>query len=445
MADNSKIIWDYFKAKGLTNEGIAGLMGNLHAESGLDPQNLQNSFEKRLGMTDITYTQKVDSGTYKNFVKDGAGYGLAQWTYWSRKQGLFDFCKAKNKSIGDLLTQLDFLYQELTTSYSQLLKILKSNTSVQTTSNEVLFKFERPADQGKAVQQKRLSYSLTFYEKYAGGGQQLPVTSVSANSPLATYIQLSPNCTKPRNHVIDTITIHCVVGQLTAKQICGLFASSSAGASCNYAVGKDGSIGLCVEEKDRSWCTSSQSNDHRAITIEVASDTKHPYKVTDAALNALINLIADVCQRNNIKQLLWHGDKSLMGQVDKQNMTVHRWVKITNKTTGKSYYKACPGDYLYNLHGDIAARVNVLLGAVPAEQEEEEMTQEQFNKMMDNYLAQLAQQPTTWAGPQMAWAKEHGIIKGDNTGNDMPLKFCSRQEVVTMLQRVVDGLKVDLK
>lgn len=103
-----------------------------------------------------------------------------------------------------------------------------------------------------------------------------------------------------------------------------------------------------MEEQDRSWCSSSRSNDHRAITIEVASDTKHPYKVTDQALAALIDLLVDICRRNGIKALLWKGDKSLIGQVDKQNMTVHRW--FANK--------ACPGDYLYNLHPQIAAQVN---------------------------------------------------------------------------------------
>ena len=176
-----------------------------------------------------------------------------------------------------------------------------------------------------------------------------------SNSPLVTYTKISPNKTSPRNHKIDTISIHCVVGQFTAKQIVSMSHfvkyDPTNGSSCNYAVGCDGSIGLCVDEKDRSWCTSSRSNDHRAITIEVASDTKHPYTVTDAAYKALIKLLVDICKRNGIKELKWRGDKSLIGQVDKQNMTVHRWFAA----------KACPGDYLYNLHGQIAKEVNALL------------------------------------------------------------------------------------
>lgn len=114
-----------------------------------------------------------------------------------------------------------------------------------------------------------------------------------------------------------------------------------------------------MEEKDRSWCSSSRANDNRAVTIEVASDTAHPYKVTDQALAALVDLLVDICRRNGIKALLWKGDKSLIGQVNKQNMTVHRW--FANK--------ACPGDYLYNLHGQIAKQVNERLGAAPAEPE----------------------------------------------------------------------------
>lgn len=150
-----------------------------------------------------------------------------------------------------------------------------------------------------------------------------------SNSSLVSYTKISPNKTSPRNHKIDTISIHCVVGQLTAKEILNVsnFVKYDAkrGSSCNYAIGRDGSIGLGVEEKDRSWCTSNKSNDHRAITIEVASDTKHPYAVTNAAYKALINLLVDICQRNKIKELKWKADKSLIGNTDKQNMTVHRW------------------------------------------------------------------------------------------------------------------------
>lgn len=175
-----------------------------------------------------------------------------------------------------------------------------------------------------------------------------------SNSPLVQYTKISPNRTSPRNHVIDTVTIHIVVGQVTVERLGDIFASRAREASSNYGIGFDGKIGMYCEEKDRSWCSSSAANDNRAITIEVASDTFHPYKVTDAAYKSLINLLVDICKRNpHIGTLKWQGNKALIGQVDKQNMTVHRWFAA----------KSCPGDYLYNLHPQIASEVNAILGA----------------------------------------------------------------------------------
>lgn len=172
-----------------------------------------------------------------------------------------------------------------------------------------------------------------------------------SNSPLVNYTRISPNKNSPRNHEIDTITIHCIVGQLSAESMGDWFAKESTQASSNYCVDKDGRIGLFVDEGDRSWCTSSRANDHRAITIEVACDKTHPYTVNDKAYNALINLVYDICKRNNIKRLLWKNDKDLIGQVDKQNMTIHRWFSNT----------ACPGQWLFQHHFDIANKVNALL------------------------------------------------------------------------------------
>jgi hypothetical protein len=194
------------------------------------------------------------------------------------------------------------------------------------------------------------------------------------NSPLVDYIKISPNKTSPRNHKIDTITIHCVVGQCSVEALGSLFSSTSSKSSSNYGIGYDGKIGMYVEEKDRSWCSSNAANDHRAITIEVASDTKHPYAVNDKAYNALIELLVDICKRNDIKELKWKGDKSLIGQINKQNMTVHRW--FANK--------ACPGDYLYERHSDIANKVNRKLNNVTTPEENipkednKPVTQEKF-------------------------------------------------------------------
>lgn len=172
------------------------------------------------------------------------------------------------------------------------------------------------------------------------------------NSSLVTYTNITKNKTSPRTHAIDTITIHCIVGQWTAKQGCDYFATTNRQCSANYVVGKDGSIGLSVDEKDRSWCSSNAANDHRAITIEVASDATAPYAVTDGAYNALIKLVADICKRNGIKQLVWSTNKTdRVNHNNGCNMTVHR--DYANKS--------CPGEYLYERHGKIAEAVNALL------------------------------------------------------------------------------------
>lgn len=173
-----------------------------------------------------------------------------------------------------------------------------------------------------------------------------------SNSPLVNYIGKSKHKTSPRNHVIDTFSIHCFVGQVTAKSGCNCKNfTNEKGGSCNYVVGYDGSIGLCVDEIDRSWCSDSPSNDHRAITIEVASDTKAPYAVTQEAYNALLDLLTDCCKRNGIKRLIWFGNKERTLAYQRQEgeacLTVHRWFAS----------KSCPGDYLYNLHGQIADEV----------------------------------------------------------------------------------------
>lgn len=180
-----------------------------------------------------------------------------------------------------------------------------------------------------------------------------------SNSPLVTYTNLTKNHSGKRNHAIDRITIHVIVGQWTAKQGCDYFANTPRQSSCNYMVGKDGSIGLSVEECNRSWCSSSSANDHRAITIETASDMTHPYAVTDKAYAALLDLVTDICKRNGKKKLLWFGDKektlAYEPAADEMVMTVHRW--FANK--------ACPGEYLYSRHAAIAEEVTRRLSGKP--------------------------------------------------------------------------------
>ena len=207
-----------------------------------------------------------------------------------------------------------------------------------------------------------------------------------SNSSLVSHIRISPNRTSPRNHAIDTITIHCVVGQVTVERLGEIFAPTSRKASCNYGIGKDGRIGMYCEEKDRSWCSSNAANDHRAITIEVASDTTHPYAVNDKAMASLINLCVDICKRNNIKKLVWSTNKNeRVIHLNGCNMTVHRDYAA----------KSCPGEYLYNKHSYIANEVNKRLNVVEPTQK---TSQEQFiediakyvNKHREKYNIQVA-------------------------------------------------------
>ncbi len=176
-----------------------------------------------------------------------------------------------------------------------------------------------------------------------------------SNSPLVRSTLLSPNHSGLRGRSIDRITPHCVVGQLSAEDICGLFTSPERQASCNYAIGTDGAIGLCVDEGNRSWCSSSSANDRRAVTIECASDKTDPYAMNEAVYNALVALCVDICKRNGKSKLLWLVDKSkTLAYQPKENemiLTVHRW--FANKS--------CPGPWLYERLGALAETVTARL------------------------------------------------------------------------------------
>ena len=173
---------------------------------------------------------------------------------------------------------------------------------------------------------------------------------------MVSYTRLSPNHSGQRTHSIDRITPHCVVGQLSAESICGCFISPSRQASCNYGIGTDGKVSLCVEEKNRSWCSSSNANDQRAVTIECASDKTEPYAMNSKVYDSLIKLCTDICKRNGKRKLLWLGDRNktlnYTPKSDEMVLTVHRW--FANKS--------CPGGWLYARLGDLAAKVTAALG-----------------------------------------------------------------------------------
>ena len=189
------------------------------------------------------------------------------------------------------------------------------------------------------------------------------------NSKLVSYTKLSPNHSGQRTHSIDRITPHCVVGQLSCENICGCFTSPSRQASCNYGIGKDGRISLCVEEKNRSWCSSSNANDQRAVTIECASDMSEPYAMNSAVYNSLVKLCVDICKRNGKKKLLWLGSKDkTLNYTPKSGemvLTVHRW--FANKS--------CPGNWLYSRLGELATNVTTELSGSTSSNDKKPVTQ----------------------------------------------------------------------
>ena len=239
---------------------------------------------------------------------------------------------------GSVIGYFDFIN---TPNYANLKGVTDPRTYLENIRSDVYATSLKYVDKVMAVIEK---YDLTKYDK------EVNIMGYT-NSPLVAYTKLSPNHSGQRTHSIDRITPHCVVGQLSAESICGCFTSKDRQASCNYGIGTDGRVSLCVEEKNRSWCSSSGSNDQRAITIECASDKTAPYAMNSKVYASLINLCVDICKRNGKKKLLWFGDKNKTlnynPKADEMVITVHRW--FANKS--------CPGDWLYNRLGDLATEV----------------------------------------------------------------------------------------
>ena len=229
------------------------------------------------------------------------------------------------------------------------------------------------------------------------------------NSPLVSYTKLSPNHSGQRTHSIERITPHCVVGQCSVETLGSIFLPTSRQASCNYGIGADGRVGMYVEEKNRSWCSSSNANDQRAITIECASDTAEPYAFKDVVYQKLIELCTDICKRNGKTKLLWLGDKSktlnYAPKSDEMVLTVHRW--FANKS--------CPGNWMYAHMGDLAEKVTAALGG-------------QISVTLDNT-------PATWSKEAVNWALENHLLLGDENG-DLKLRgHLTREQFCVMLKR----------
>lgn len=413
---NEEKIWKFLKSKGFTDFGVAGLMGNLYAESGLSPINLQNSYEKKLNFTDQSYTQAVDNGSYTNFVKDAAGYGLAQWTYWSRKQNLLNYARSIGKSIGDLDMQLEFLCKELS-GYSAVWKTLQSATSVFEASNAVLLQYERPANQSEAVQNKRASYGQAYYDEFAQSTTKEGVGSLTAIERLiatakaeegylekATNAQLdsktanagSNNWTKYARDLdnigniyngkkngyawcdvfVDWCFIKTFGVDLAMRLLCQPY--GGAGAGCTYSV-------QYYKQKDQFHKSNPQAGDQIFFTNDGEKTSYHT------------GLVIAV---GNGKVYTIEGNTSSAPGVVPNGGCVR--TKSYNLT---ATYICGYGRPDWSLVGD------------SVEQEDEDMTLDRFKELMKEYRAELQDNDCgTWSKDAREWAIANGIISG--TGNN---------------------------
>lgn len=413
---NEEKIWKFLKSKGFTDFGVAGLMGNLYAESGLSPINLQNSYEKKLNFTDQSYTQAVDNGSYTNFVKDAAGYGLAQWTYWSRKQNLLNYAQSVGKSIGDLDMQLEFLCKELS-GYSVVWKTLQSATSVFEASNAVLLQYERPANQSEAVQNKRASYGQAYYDEFAQSTTKEGVGSLTAIERLiatakaeegylekATNAQLdsktanagSNNWTKYARDLdnigniyngkkngyawcdvfVDWCFIKTFGVDLAMRLLCQPY--GGAGAGCTYSV-------QYYKQKDQFHKSNPQAGDQIFFTNDGGKTSYHT------------GLVIAV---GNGKVYTIEGNTSSAPGVVPNGGCVR--TKSYNLT---ATYICGYGRPDWSLVGD------------SVEQEDEDMTLDRFKELMKEYRAELQDNDCgTWSKDAREWAIANGIISG--TGNN---------------------------
>ena len=487
MATNEELIWQYLKAQGFSDAGAAGLMGNLYAESGLKPTNLQNTYEKKLGFTDDSYTKAVDNGSYGNFVRDSAGYGLAQWTYWSRKENLLNLAKQKKKSIGDIYLQLDFLMIELSSGYRGLLQTLKSTKSVKEASNGVLLQFERPADQSVAVQNKRAAYGQTYYDKYAGKAQTTTQTTGGAqmkyntnNKPLVCMMTNStcykqtrtmnpvgvlwhstgannPNLKRyvqPDDNAANKAEMLKLLGVNSNRNDWNHIAHQ---AGLNAWIGKlaNGSVATVqtMPWNFRPWGCGSGSKgscNNGWIQFEICEDSLTDPTYFNAVYKEACEITAYLCKMYNIDPfgtvkmngvkvptILCHADSYKLGFGGNHGDVLH-WFSKHGKT-------------MANVRNDVYALMNssVITPTVPTikpniKEEEEEVTQEQFNTMMNNWIAEQAKKaPGDWSKDAREWGEKAGLISGDTSGNKMYKKMLTREEFIAVLYRALHRNIID--
>ena len=271
-------MWDFLKGKDLNDFAVAGIMGNLFAESGLKSTNLQNSYEDDLSYNDETYTSAVDTGVYTNFVNDKAGYGFAQWTFWSRKEGLLNFAKSVGKSIGSPSMQMDFFWKELNERYPAVLTSLKSASSVRDASNVMLKKYEAPADQSESVQDRRAQYSQKYFDKFASFKEEDSTGSGGKNDE-ETFTPYTVNVKVSNLSIRKGPGATYASRGYTGKGVFTIVDEFNGwGLLKTYQKGRDGWISLDLAKKSGTATTTpstpSTSNIVKGDTVKIISSTK---------------------------------------------------------------------------------------------------------------------------------------------------------------------------
>lgn len=469
---NEAAIWKYLKAQGLTDAGVAGLMGNIYAESGLNPKNLQNSYEKKLGYTDETYTAAVDNGTYTNFVRDSAGYGLCQWTYWTRKQALYAFCKAIGASIGDLNAQLGFLMKELTESYKSVLGVLMTTASVREASNAVLLQYERPASKDtEETQNKRAGYAQGYYDKFAvtaeknGDGCKMKYTSANPplqcfmrqstwykgagattvrgvlwhstganNTTLKRYVQPDDNAADRAkmlellgvnknnndwNHIYREAGVHAWIGKLASGEVTTVQVGPWDKKAWGCGSGKKGSC-------NNGW-----------IQFEICEDDLSDPVYFEKAYREAVELTAYLCKLYNLDPqgtvtyggvkvpvILCHQDSYQLG-LGGNHSDVYHWFNRYGKN-------------MQTVRDDVAA---LLAGTNNNKEEDDDMDVARFKELWGEMRKELQDNDSgKYSEEARAWATSTGLIAGNGTEingepNYMWADILTREQFVTVLYR----------
>lgn len=455
---SAEIIWKYFKNNGLNDYGCAGLMGNLYAESLLIPTNMENYYESRLGYNDTTYTQAVDNGLYTNFVKDCVGYGLAQWTYWTRKQGLLAFAKSKNVSIGDLNMQLEYLMKELREEYPGVLNILKNATTITEASNAVLMQFERPADQSASVQKQRADFGQNYYKKFA---KQVSI-SQSIQDPVAKVIQIARAeigyIEKASNANLDDKTANAGKNNYTkyARDLDALGV---------YNFGKNG-YEWCDIFADWVYVQAFGVDTALAMTGQVKGGLGAGCKFSAQYYQSMGRYFKSGPKAGDQIFYIYDGDINHTGIVEKvEGNYVHTIEGNTTTSSnvvpnggGVNARKVSLSDPTIAGYGrpnwDLVAYTQATTIPTPQEapavsvsvstqtqtvaKDSVNLTSDEFVKQMQLYRATLQDNDaSSWSAEARQWAIDNGIVVGgnDKSFNGMWQDFLSREQMIVMLHR----------